>query len=117
MNNKLTTHYRYERKYSLNWDSEPPLTEYNIELIEYKTKKETDCGAWIVEKTKPIFDHTKAKFVLNGHGKRFAYRTKKEAFESFKIRTKYSLGYAMSDVENAKAFLKLIKEMEAKDGK
>jgi len=107
MSDKKTTHYRYERGYSI-FDENTKYT-CKIELIEFYTTKETDCGYWIKE----VLNTWKSeRFVLKQSNKRYAYPTTKEAFNSFKIRTNKSLGYARGNVHNAKVFLELIKEKE-----
>ncbi|MCP4053735.1 MAG: hypothetical protein GY739_11850 [Mesoflavibacter sp.] len=98
-------HYRYERCYGLMADIK------EIELIEFKTIKETPFGYWIQN------GWLKKKFVLKHSSKRYAYPTKEEAFNSFKIRTIKSFHYASRDVENAKTFIDLINKHELNDKK
>jgi len=95
------TNYRYERDYGVFND------ELNIILVEFETVRETTFGYWIKEG-----GNYKEKFILKGATKKYAYRTKKEAFNSFKIRTNKSYGYAQRDLDNARTFLKLIGEFD-----
>jgi len=85
------------------------LGEKSIELIEFETVKETTYGYWIRLKDSP---YSKQKFVLKQSKKRYAYPTKDEAFNSFRVRTYKSLEYAKRDVENATDFVKLIEDFE-----
>lgn len=94
-------HYRYERKYSLHG------SKTVIELVEFKTLRKTYSGYWIQEMG---YSWRKEIFVLKESRKRYAYPTKKEAFNSFRIRTKKSLAYAERDFDNSRLFLELIKQ-------
>lgn len=105
------THYRYIREYPLMED----MGQKRIELIEFETVKETDCGYWIREKSGNAY--SKKRFVLRLGRKKFAYPTKKEAFNSFVIRTKKSLGYAKRDMCNALDFIDLINKFNIDDSK
>jgi len=93
-------HYRYERDYGTF------IGEVNIKLIEFETLRETEFGYWIK------LPYRKEKFVLKDSNKRYAYPTKKEAFNSFDIRTNRAAGYAERDLDNAREFLKLIDEFD-----
>lgn len=94
-------HYRYIRSYPF-LDAD----DYKIELEEYKSVRETKMGYWLE------INRYKEKFVLKVSTKRYAYPTKKEAFNNFKIRTKRSLEYSRRDSNNALIFLKLIKDFK-----
>ena len=98
---KEITHYRYVRDYGFF----QPLCE-RIELVKFKTLRETKQGYWIGE------GDAEERFVLKDSRKRYAYPTKKEAFNSFKIRTRKSAGYAQKDLDNARRFLDLIDKFE-----
>ena len=96
----MTVLYRYERYYA--WEGEPvkPM------LLDYPIKRKTLCGVWIQD------GGYKERFVLNEARKKFAYPTKDEAFNSFKIRTQKAKAYATRDLRNANAFLEIIKKIE-----
>ena len=94
-------HYRYERKYPIFG---PDKEE--IELLEFKSVRETTYGYWLK------IPYSKDKFVLKVSNKRYAYPTKEEAFNSFRIRTLKSKDYAERDLDNAMIFIKLIDEHE-----
>lgn len=98
-------HYRYDRGYPLFDDT------YTIELTEYESVKETNKGYWIKSK------YGKERFVLKDSRKRHAYPTKKEAFNSFKLRTAKSLSYAKSALLKASIFIELVNKHELVDGK
>lgn len=100
---EITKHYRYDRNYSLFGEIK------SIKLIEFETLRETDCGYWI----KRQFD--KERFVLKDSNKRYAYPTKKEAFNSFRIRTAKAYGYAKRDLNNSIEFINLVNEHELID--
>jgi len=106
MNKSELTHYRYVREYPCYEE----LGQISIGLVEFETVRETPCGYWI--KLKGASSYYKQKFVLKNSTKRYAYPTKEEAFESFRIRTSRSLGYAKRDVRNAAEFMKLIADFE-----
>lgn len=100
------THYRYIREYPFFEDE----GEKRIEIEEFETVKETPCGYWIKPKgSSPLY---KQRFVLKVSRKKYAYTNKEDAFESFRIRTSKSLGYAKRDVKNAAEFMKLIADFE-----
>jgi hypothetical protein len=112
MENKVT-HYRYVRDYGFETSEDDGFFHKftgKIALEEYRTIGETPKGYWITYISNSKFVHTyfNKRFVLKESRKRFAYPTKKEAFDSFKIRTKKSKEYAKRDLANAKDFLKLI---------
>ena len=94
-------HYRYERKYPV-FESD----KREIELLEFETLRETPSGYWIKRK------YYKEVFVLKDSRKRYAYPTKKEAFNSFKIRTLKSKAYAERDLRNAISFINLIDKQD-----
>jgi len=73
--------YRYDREYIHDYNSE--VVGYNIELLEFGVTSETRAGFWIIP-LKP-YTYGKRRFVLKstGYGKRYAYETKQEAFDSF----------------------------------
>jgi len=102
METNLPTHYRYERRYSLD------QTVKSIELIKYEAIRETNGGYWLKQQ------YSADKFVLKVSNRRFAYPTKEEAFDSFTKRTKKSFQYAKRDMLNAETFLMLIKEFKIK---
>ena len=98
-------HYRYDREYPfLDGDK-------SIKLTEFETLRETDCGYWIQSK------HDKKRFVLKDSYKRYAYPTKEEAFNSFRIRTSKAYGYAVSNLNNAIEFINLVNKHELIDDK
>ena len=92
-------HYRYQSCY--------PFLSGNksIELIEFDTLRETDCGYWIRES---LYLSDKERFVLKQSNKRYAYPTKKEAFNSFRIRTLRSYQHSVKSVKNAADFIDLV---------
>ena len=98
-------HYRYERYYGYD------VKDRKIELIEFKTLRETKNGYWIE------LYMGKEKFVLKTSRKRYAYPTKQEAFKSFEIRTKHSLKYARRDMKNAEYFLQACESFIIEDSK
>ena len=102
--------YRYEREYAHFDDGQ--LQAYKIILKEYEVWKITPCGYWI---NKPRYIRQKGKFILSGTtGKRFAYATKEDARESFKIRTRKSLMHCKSALKNAEIFSGMLKDNKVK---
>ena len=95
-------HYRYERHYPF-YESDKKV----IKLFEFETVRETPSGYWLKMPCR------KEKFVLKDSKRRYAYPTKKEAFNSFKIRTLKSKNYAERDLDNAKCFIELIDKHES----
>ena len=102
--NKIT-HYRYTRDYNV-FDFKNP---YEIKLIEFVTKRETKKGYWISEIGSRL-----EKFVLKESRKRYAYKTKEEAFENFKKRTESCLEISNNNAKLAESFLELIKDFNIK---
>lgn len=90
-------HYRYEREYPL-WDD-----KYSIKLQVFHVVKETKHGYWISQKGHSYWK----KFVLKTSTKRYAYPSKEEAFNNFKLRTQSAKRYAEANLKNANAFLKV----------
>lgn len=98
--------YRYEREY-IHYD-DGQLQAYAITLKEYEVYKTTPCGYWI---NKPRYLRQKGKFILSGTtDRRFAYKTKDDAWNSFKIRTGKSLMHCKSALKRAEIFSKMVKE-------
>lgn len=97
-------HYRYERKYL--YFGKIGDKNKAIELLEFKAVRETKHGYWLK------LNNYKEKFVLKLSQKRYAYPTKEDAFNSFRIRTIKSFHYASRDVDNAKSFIDLINNHE-----
>jgi len=78
--------------------------EVIVSLIKYSVLKETEKGYWI-----KIYD--KKKFILKKDGKkRFARTTKKKALEDLLARKKAFLGYAESNVINAKYQIEIVED-------
>lgn len=103
--------YRFVRYYDEDvWNAS---TNYRIRLEEYEVVKKTPQGFWIVPKG---CSRCKQKFVLNHKDgedcKRFAYRTKEDAFKSFRQRTVSSIGFSKSNLRNALNFVKAHNEHE-----
>jgi len=92
-------HYRYVRSYGVFSNEKD-----KIELEISKEIRKTKCGYWI------HLYGDKEKFILKNSKKKYAYPTKELALNSFKIRTKRSLDYAVSNKKKALSFIKLIKE-------
>ena len=101
---KNITHYRYERRYPL-WDD-----KYSLELVSFRTVKETSKGYWITASCLG----NKNKFVLKESKKRYAYPTKEEALENFIKRTENCVQYAKDNLKHAELFLKTAKEFKIK---
>lgn len=102
--------YRYEREYIHYNDGQ--LKEYAITLKEYEVWKTTPCGYWI---NKPLYIRQKGKFILSGTtGRRYAYATKEDAWNSFKIRTRKSLMHCKAALKRAEIFAKMIEEVKVK---
>lgn len=102
--------YRYERDY-VN-DEDGLLLEYRISLREYEVWKTTPCGYWIY---KPYHKSQKGKFILSGtNGRRFAYDTKRAAWESFRIRTRKSLMHCKGALKRAEIFAEMLKKGNVK---
>jgi len=93
-------HYRFERDYSLMGDTK------TIKLIEFEILRKTDCGFWIKSK------YDKERFVLSDSRKRYAYPTKEEAFNNFRIRTSKSYSYSVANLRNAIEFIELVNSHE-----
>jgi hypothetical protein len=101
-------HYRYQSKITYDEFAPPKVS---IELIEFDSIKETRAGYWIIESiymryyTRGI-NHIKKRFVLKNSRKRFAYPTKDEAMNSFKIRANKRVSYLKRDLSNAELIIK-----------
>lgn len=108
--NEIKKLYRYEREYVHYDDGQPK--EYAITLKEYEVWKTTPQGYWI---NKPRYIRQKGKFVLTGTtGKRFAYASKEDAWESFVIRTRKSLMHCKAALKRAEIFSSMIKNNKIK---
>lgn len=108
---ETTTLYRYEREYINSDDGQ--LQSHKITLKEYEVWRTTPSGYWI---NKPRYKSQKGKFILSckGEGKRFAYATKEQAYNSFSIRTRKSLMHSKTAVKNAEIFFDMIKKGETR---
>lgn len=69
-----------------------------IKILEFKILKETPSGYWI---QKPF--EAKETFVLDGDGKRFAYRSKVCAIKSLRRRRKMQIQILKSQLRRAEA--------------
>jgi hypothetical protein len=86
------TLYRYE--------DFPNGDTVNIDLLEFKVERLTPRGAWI------RYGFGKLRFVLCGTGKRHAYPTKAEAWESYCIRKYRRMQHLLRQVKRARAALR-----------
>ncbi len=102
--------YRYVLSFSTS-------TYGNLDCIEYDLFKETPKGYWIKEKQFPNFFSYKdtKKWISKTSRKRYAYPTKKEACDSYIIRTSIRVGILIEDTKVAATSLiqskKLIKTL------
>ena len=104
-------HYRYNRNYlGVDKDGFIDLKSTFIELTEYEEVSKTPCGYWI----KARYD--KKRFILKDSKKKYAYPSKKEAWNSFKIRTKKSVSHCELALKNSEKFLSIINTHELIDG-
>jgi hypothetical protein len=96
--------YRYIDPHASD-EAEPPwLTSYTVHRM-------TPKGCWIVlYGTEP--SKYNQKFVLDGHGKRYAYPTKEEALESYIIRKERQVQRSAATHDRAKGLLALAKRMQ-----
>ena len=111
--NKAMKHYRYETTL-IHHEYLPSIVRIN--LIEFESVKETNFGFWIIETSlleyyKLKRSYAKPTFVLKTSKKRYAYPTKKEALESFIIRSNKRVSYLKRDLNNAEMVLIKIKEL------
>jgi len=112
---ELPNHYRYQRKYG--YEDEETGEVKSIELIEFVAVRETPGGYWIKEKKYVDYGFMKEKFVLKDSNKRFAYPTKEEAFESFRIRTRKSVYHSLRALNNAVSFVNIVNKSELSNDK
>jgi len=96
--------YRYDQ---INYEYEA-----EVKLNEYALLKETPCGYWILSDpiyyhviSKPMFADGNKRWISKTARKRFAYPTKAEALNSFKIRKERQIGILSGQLENAKEAL------------
>lgn len=109
-------HYRYQA--NVQYDEYAPPS-VKIQLLEFESVKETNGGYWIVKKADvkyynliPMRSFVKPVFVLKKSRKRYAYPTKEEAFNSFKIRNRKRIAYLNRDLNNAKIISQRIIEID-----
>lgn len=82
---------------------------YKVEVIlnEYHSVKETPKGHWI---TNPLKIYK--TWISNTSKKRYAYPTKEEALNSFRIRNMKRLTYLKRDLGNVNEALRLAEQIE-----
>lgn len=102
MPNETISFYRYESS-----SDGTPLLERFIAI------RETKCGWWIVPsymvyclENADIYQ----KFVLKTGRKRYAYPTKEEAYNSYKIRKQWRVIHLRRQLDRAEQDLKYVKE-------
>lgn len=106
-------HYRYQAKVTYH---ECFPASVKIDLLEFDSVKETKGGYWII-KTSLLEYYNQSKsfakpiFVLKQSRKRYAYPSKEEAFNSFKIRNIFRISYLTRDLDNAEIINRHILEM------
>lgn len=85
--------FRFEGRYTHDGSGDPEICIWRLPVV-----KLTPCGVWL---DRGEYNGGKV-FVVNiadhERGKRFAYRTREKAWDSFLIRTKRRLGYAQSNL-------------------
>lgn len=84
--------YRYDAHSITIWDSNEPI---GVELVltSYPINKYTPKGYWVC---------TNTKWVSNSSRKRWAYPTKEEALNSYRIRNTHRIHYLERDLVIAK---------------
>jgi hypothetical protein len=119
------TYYRYNDGMAYQ-DQDYKLID--LELKEYEIIKETKCGIWIrfPEKDRYLFnpiEHIQGKkFILEKYSyydtsikKKYAWPTKEEALISYIARKEKQIAILENQLQNAKEFLTLAKEMQNKE--
>jgi hypothetical protein len=91
----------FENFVRASWDN------VSVVLAEYSLLKETPKGYWITD-TWGVWK----KWISKTSRKRFAYPTKEEALNSFRIRTTRRATYLERDLTNVKKALEIVKTIE-----
>lgn len=84
---------------------------HDTRLILYRIPilRRTHSGCWV-----GLYEDEK-KFVLNGSGKRWAYKTEQEAFESLLKRKRWHLIHVTRTFDRATKHLELIEQLKDQD--
>lgn len=110
----MKTFYRYEMRvyvppsYDFNGeynDSILNLRVVSIRCLEFNLHKET-AKSWMIGYGDLVKLRSKSRRISKTSKKKYAYPTKKEAIESFMLRTKKRLQYLNSDVEDCTLAIK-----------
>jgi len=96
-----------ETEYWYRYDDSPGFTKFHIRLETYAVLRHTDCGVKLY-----MGYGQKEKFVLNNARKRFAYPTKKLAWDSFVIRKAYHVGHLKSQLNYAEQLHTAVKDLK-----
>lgn len=84
--------------------------DLQLSYIRYVVIKETPCGYWLMTH----YGGNK-RWVSKTSLKRFAYPTKEEAFNSFKIRNSRRIGYLVRETKIRKKIKKKLNRSEPQD--
>jgi hypothetical protein len=110
----MKTFYRYEMQvlvpasYDMNGEFAGSLYAFravSIRCIEFNLHKETP-KSWMIGYGDLVKLHSKSRRISKTSKKKYAYPTKKEALESFMLRTKKRLQYLNNDVEDCTLAIK-----------
>jgi len=93
-------------RYYTEWDYCDILfiESVKVSLAEFQSIKETPCGYWIREICSISgYPYRKKRWISKTSVKRYAYPTKQQAWESYKIRARRRVDYLERDLKRAKA--------------
>ena len=117
---KLYRYYNYRSWESTEFERGHPVATVNIRCSCYLVEKVTRCGCWISEpklwdaSNKVVLNNPKRHFILDNSRKKFAYKTKALAMESFITRKQKQIGLLIDNLEFAKKSLSLAIDMKKK---
>lgn len=106
--------YRVEGKISISFPisdyDENPIRHHNIHIHEFDVLSETKEGYWINMGMTFNGEPPIKKWVSKSSKKRFAYPTRKEAYESFMARKKRQIKILGSQINDSRKFLWLVEK-------
>lgn len=100
----LGIRFRYVDPHDSDEGAEPWLTSYTI-------FKKTPKGCWIVLSGSEPSKYNQ-KFILDGHGRRYAYSDRTEALESYIIRKQRQVQHSAATHDKAQKLLVLARRMQ-----
>lgn len=98
------TYYRYDGY---------TFVDHSVVCRELRVVKRTPKGAWLAEDWDQKGLHL--KFILNSARRKFAYPTKEEALNSFRIRQVRRLQHLQNSIEKVTAYIELVAASQVQD--